>query len=121
MRAVRTTFVGSDRLWTSDGFPVCLSFVPISTGQSAQFTIKFRLPNSTFVFDIETLTRPVDACAGTVATRQVLDTRVKLAATLLKVTLMAELKPCPRITTADPGLPKNGDRVTKAGSPAFNE
>jgi hypothetical protein len=52
--------------------------------------------------EVVTVIKPVVAPAGTVAVREVPDCTVADAATPLKETVVVEVKPCPRISTALP-------------------
>ncbi len=63
---------------------------------------------------LTTSTSPVVAPVGTVAVISVLEATVKVAATPLKVTLVAPVRLFPRILTADATLPEVG-RVSTYG------
>jgi hypothetical protein len=63
-------------------------------GVTIKFVLLFNGP-----LEVVTVTRPVVAPAGTLVHREVADCKFTSAAIPLKVTVVEELKPCPRIST----------------------
>ena len=67
--------------------------------------------------EVVTVTKPVVAPLGTIALRKVpvFPCKATAAGVPLKETVLAEVNPCPRNSTALPTLPEYGRRVTNAG------
>ena len=68
---------------------------------------------------VVTVTEPVVALAGTNAVRYVSETTVKVAATPWNETLVAPVKPWPRISMVFPTLPSNRGPTKLTNGPSF--
>src|SRR5580658_6284730 len=79
--------------------------------------MKARLLVSVVPGDVTTRTTPVVAPVGTVVVISVLDATVNVAATPLKVTLVAPVSLFPTIFTFDPTLPETGNVSTNGSRP----
>src|SRR5438270_9713203 len=102
-------------------FPVIVTCVPtgpldglkLSTvGVTRNFRLLFKLPPG-----VTTFTKPVPAPDGTVAEMYVSDRTLYVALVPLKVTLVAPVKPLPKMPTDLATFPEVGNSLTKALRP----